>query len=457
MGTPPHLQRPRVKIHLLNALLEGGAAAGAKQLTRSLKKVDVDATLYYLSKLKTSASQCDSDPDEHFIEPAAWPTGSLAQRLAKNVSFRIERQRFKRMQKRKPAGFEIFSAPRGAAHTPWPPTNVQLTGQDVLHLHWVSKLIDYESFFAEVPKSLPIVWTLHDMNPLTGGCHFSAGCDRFTVGCGTCPQLSEEDSGKDDYSARAFQTKAAAINGLNLHVVAPSRWLIRQAQKSPLLRGAKSFHRIPYGLSDECHHAVVAREEARRVLGIDPNTFVFCFGAADVENQRKGARFLVDAMNHLASRTTKPILGLVFGGGQLPSTDVPVRELGYLRTAAERLQVFGASDVFVVPSTEDNLPITAMEAMAGGTAMLGFDVSGVPDLVIDGVTGRLANLGSGEDLGRKLCEMLDDPHATSIQGQKAREIASENYRAKIEARAYLTLYAALLENPNSADDLPTAL
>lgn len=450
-----------MKIHLLNALLEGGAANGAKQLTHSLRKENVDATLYYLSKLKPTAEQ----QRDQAIQPATWKTRSVAHHLTKTLSFRIARQRFKRMGKRRPPGFEIFSSPRGAAHTPWPPANVELSEQDILHLHWVSKLIDYESFFAHVPESLPIVWTLHDMNPLTGGCHFSAGCDRFTQGCGRCPQLADENSAEHDFSARAFQTKAAAIKGKNLHVVAPSRWLLRQAKASPLFQNVNSFHRIPYGLPDESHQAVMSRDEARKALGIDPDTFVFCFGAADVGNQRKGARFLIDAMKQMASQlssshestpTHRPILGLVFGGGQLPTTDVPIRELGYLQTAAERLQVFGASDVFVVPSTEDNLPITAMEAMAGGTAMLGFDVSGVPDLVIHGVTGRLATPNDGKDLGRKLCDMLHDPQATKAQGQQAQTIAREHYRAEAEAKAYLALYAALLEDPTSAVELPTA-
>ena len=57
---------------------------------------------------------------------------------------------------------------------------------DIIHLHWINNLVSMRSL-RNVSK--PIVWTLRDMWPLTGGCHVSYNCDRYKEGCGKCPQL----------------------------------------------------------------------------------------------------------------------------------------------------------------------------------------------------------------------------------------------------------------------------
>ena len=51
----------------------------------------------------------------------------------------------------------------------------QLPESEVLNLHWVAGFIDYRGFFRQVPPGLRIVWTMHDMNPFTGGCHYAVG------------------------------------------------------------------------------------------------------------------------------------------------------------------------------------------------------------------------------------------------------------------------------------------
>src|SRR5690606_26435095 len=61
-----------------------------------------------------------------------------------------------------------------------------IVDSDIVHLHWVTGLISTKHI-AKLEK--PIVWTLRDMWPVTGGCHYSMECERFAVGCGHCPQL----------------------------------------------------------------------------------------------------------------------------------------------------------------------------------------------------------------------------------------------------------------------------
>jgi hypothetical protein len=65
----------------------------------------------------------------------------------------------------------------------------QLPPTDILNLHWIAEFVDYHDFFRAIPRGLPVVWTLHDMNPFTGGCHFDGGCGKYQEKCGACPQI----------------------------------------------------------------------------------------------------------------------------------------------------------------------------------------------------------------------------------------------------------------------------
>ena len=110
---------------------------------------------------------------------------------------------------------------------------------------------DYRTFFCRVPHHVPLVWTLHDINPFTGGCHYTAGCERFTGACGACPALGSTDSG--DLSAAIFRRKRRAFARLNpesVRIVTPSAWLCREASRSALF-GKFDISTIPYGLDTE--------------------------------------------------------------------------------------------------------------------------------------------------------------------------------------------------------------
>lgn len=367
--------------------------------------------------------------------------------------------------RQRPTGHEVFNSPYGAPHTPWPTVDHRADTGDLIHLHWIAKFLDQPSFFGSLSPDQPVVWTLHDMNAMTGGCHFSDGCDRYTRGCGGCPQLPtgpqlptaqlptaqlpgaqlpSASLAADDLSRQYFLAKQAALAGVNLHIAAPSRWLLECARSSPLLASAKSFRHVPYGISLGEYYPM-DRRDARARLGIDPDTTLVCFGAMDVSARRKGGRHLVQALAHLAD--LPGVEGLVFGGGELPDSDGPMPRLhhvGPVRGLMMQRVVYSAADVFVLPSLEDNLPLTGLEAMACGTAVVGFDAGGIPDYVRPGKTGLLARTGDGDDLGMRLRELAADPDHAAQMGRRARQMIEHEYAAEYEAAAYETLYGELL-------------
>lgn len=428
-----------------NTFLDGGAATAARRLHSELVRMDVDSEYFY------SASQGEPLDLDGTYHTARWNSGNWGNRLITGVKFRQHRQSFKRAIRGRASGHEIFTSPQGAPYTPWPPVNQTIGQSDhdhTIHLHWIGKFIDQASFFGSLPPGQPVVWTLHDMNAFTGGCHFSESCDRYLSGCGNCPQLPS--AADNDFSHQSFQAKARAIRDINLHIAAPSRWLIESAKSSELLSGAASFSHIPYGINSEIYYPM-DRLEARARLGIDPDATVVCFGAMDVNNRRKGAKELTEAFAAIAD--IPGVLGLVFGGGQLPESKSPlppIHNVGSIEGTLGQRTVFSAADVFVLPSLEDNLPLTGLEAMACGTPIVGFDAGGIPDYVRPGVSGMLAKTGSSEALSQALRETLSDLERCDQLGHSAREMIQSEYSITREASGYRELYQSIADSTSNS-------
>lgn len=317
----------------------------------------------------------------------------------------------------------------------------QMPSSDVLNLHWVAGAFEYSSFFRKVPNNLPIVWTLHDMNPFTGGCHFDGGCGKFVEHCGACPQIGSLKL--DDFSAHVWErkNKALARVGANMmHIVAPSRWLAAEAKKSSLF-GHWPVTVIPYGLETD-RFQPRDRHFARQLFEIPSEAKVVLFVADWANEKRKGLDLLLEAIRGLGDL---PELYAFAIGRNVSSRVLGVRgkTIDYVRDDLTLSLVYSTADVFVVPSLEDNLPLTALEALACGIPTIAFSVGGLPDIVREGQTGILAPMGDIGALRRAIAELLQNTERRATMAQQCRYVAVREYNLEVQARRYVALYEEL--------------
>jgi glycosyltransferase involved in cell wall biosynthesis len=312
----------------------------------------------------------------------------------------------------------------------------------IVNLHWISRWIDQPSFFGSIPEEIPVVWSLHDMNPLTGGCHHALDCDRFTKHCSRCPNLRRP--ARWDAAWRNFRVKARAYARLNLHVVGNSEWTTAQARRSALMRTARSIQTIPLGV-DTKEYAPVDRETARKALRIGSEEFVLCFACADVSDQNKGLSALLETLSFLAVRG--PVALIVFGAGSLPrvAESIKVIALGPVSSSAVQCLAYSAADVFVTPSRIESFGLTALEAMACGTPVVAFRTGGLPGLIEHERTGLLADeIGSAAGLGTALVWMREHPAERVRMGLASRQRVEDQFTAKLMAERYVELYHRVL-------------
>lgn len=402
----------------------GGAARAANRLHKGLLLLGHNSTM--LVTVRQS-----SDPTVRVYSPPS-ATPSLRNRIIRRLTrdYGCARRLF---------GCELFSVDRVESGTLLP---AQLPRGGIVNLHWVAGYLDYRSFFPRVTRESPVVWTLHDMNAFTGGCHFDAGCGKYQTRCGTCPQLGslrENDLSRQVWLRK--QTSLQSVAPARLHVVAPSQWLAAAARNSPFLR-KHPVSVIPYGLDTDAF-APRDRTLARSALGIPAGAKVVLFVAQSVVDQRKGFAVLTQTLERLQELPNLFLISVGSGEVSLGGTYSHLH-LGNFENDRLLSLVYSAADVFVVPSLQDNLPNTVMESLACGTPVVGFKVGGIPDMVRPGLTGLLATAGDVGELSDAIAAMLNDPERREEMSANCRRIAVNEYALETQARRYVQLYESMV-------------
>lgn len=156
----------------------------------------------------------------------------------------------------------------------------------------------------------------------------------------------------------------------------------------------------------------------------------------------KGVPILIDAMTRLAASYPDLTLRLVGDGPERAALEAEVARrglsdrvlfLGY-RSQSEVSEELSQADVFVLPSFAEGVPVVLMEAMAAQVPVLTTRIAGVPELVEDGVSGRLVPPGDVNAFAEALDDLLSDPDARATFGSAGRSKVLSEYDAAHEAR-----------------------
>lgn len=313
---------------------------------------------------------------------------------------------------------------------------------DVLNLHWVAGWLDYGKFFPSVRQGQPLVWTLHDMAPMTGGCHYPMDCARFTAGCGACPLLGSTAEG--DLTRRIHRRKAAALGRLRpetTRIVAPSHWLAGEARRSSLL-GRFDVDAIPNGLNTEIFRPR-RKGLAREMLGLSPDERIVLFVAGSTRQYRKGFDLLQEALRSLNDELGVTLAALGTQGEKDLEGTVP---LGRIANEHVLSHVYSAADLLVLPTRADNLPNVLVEAMACELPCVSFDVGGVSDVVRHEETGLLAPAEDADGLRAAIERLLEDDALRHRLGARGRAVAEAEFSGRHVAARYTALYEKLVSN-----------
>jgi glycosyltransferase involved in cell wall biosynthesis len=328
--------------------IQGGAARAAFRLNRALNKLKIDSKMLVQSKAGDdinvkSVAETKMQKGLAKIRPHY---DMLLLKLYKNrqkVPFSVAR-----------TGVDICK-------------NKYVKEADLINLHWINAgFLSLKSIkkFNQLHK--PIVWTLHDMWPFTGGCHYSGGCTKYKEKCGKCPMLN---SSKDrDLTRRIWEKKNKYYKNLNLTIVTCSTWLAQCVKDSSLFNDLR-IEVIPNSVDINVFKPI-KKEIAQDILNLPQNKYLILFGAMSAtSDKRKGFYYLNQALGKMKNdhpQIKDDIELIIFGASyseDINKLSIKTNFLGRLNDEQSLALCYSAADMFITPSLEDNLPNTIMESL----------------------------------------------------------------------------------------------
>jgi glycosyltransferase involved in cell wall biosynthesis len=307
----------------------------------------------------------------------------------------------------------------------------------IVHLHWVQAEMLSIADIGRIRK--PVVWTLHDMWAFCGAEHYTTD-HRWLYGYRPDNRPAHESG--FDLNRTTWQRKRKRWLR-PMQIVCPSQWLADCVSTSALMRDWPVAV-VPYPIDLDCWQSIDQRL-ARQLLGLPQDCQLLLFGAmGGGSNQRKGIDLLLAALAHLYTDPNFQHLQLLVFGQRKPQSPphlgFPVHYTGHLHDDLSLRALYSAADVMVIPSRQDNLPNTGIEAHACGTPVVAFNTGGLSDIVADRVTGALAEPFDAVSFAAAIRWVLEDPQRRRQLAASARSRAEQLWAPSRVAGLYADVY-----------------
>jgi glycosyltransferase involved in cell wall biosynthesis len=306
---------------------------------------------------------------------------------------------------------------------------------DLINLHWINQGTLSLRTIKKIDK--PIVWTIRDMWLMTGGCHHSFDCNKYTKTCTKCPILGSSR----DYDLSSFiQEYKRKILHSNIHYVAISNWLKLTALKSTLLKN-EQIKVIHNGISLSEFRAI-DKTKARTDLRLPLHRKILLLGASNLHDPYKGFSYFLECLPALLRDSE--LFFIFFGnfaindyGRLLGDRFVsfgPVSDVALLNT------IYSSADLFIAPSIAEAFGKTLVEAMLSGTPVVCFDSTGPSEIISHQITGYKALDKDASDLCSGIFWCIDSKSRLAELSSNARFDAVKRFGGGRIALQYKELY-----------------
>jgi glycosyltransferase involved in cell wall biosynthesis len=257
----------------------------------------------------------------------------------------------------------------------------------IVNLHWINSGLLSNNLINKLIKIKKYVfWTIHDMWPFTGGCHYSNFCSGFETNCKNCPLVLPS---MRLIPEKIYNYKVDYFN--KIITISPSNWMLNNVSHSKIF--SKSSNILIHNPID---HNIFSTNSNKRD-SID-NSFNILFGSYNYSTDlRKGFKYLLESIKiikysnpSLFHKLTLHIFGSADSIFELSELGVTLINHGRISNDHSLVEIYQKAHLFLAPSIEENLANTVNESLACGTPILAFNIGGMPDMIDHKTTGYLA-------------------------------------------------------------------
>ena len=314
----------------------------------------------------------------------------------------------------------------------------------LFHVHDISDAISPYTL-KSLAKHAPVVWTLHDCSPFTGGCIYPLDCTAYhATHCGHCPQLGRWPLMTGiDRTSYMQSYKVAMINEALDAVICPSQWIAEQARRAGVDGALLAV--IPNAV-DSMTFSPHDRMQSRQELGLPRDAKILLLASMDFRNPYKGWEFALQALSQLQ----QPLYVMLIGANQRAMAFPAQHKYLTMERTFDRRRLakyYAACDLLLFPSMADNCPLVLLESMACGTPAAAFDSGGIREIIDHESDGWLAVQGDTAALVRGIQIAMENETVRCGWSRNAREKMLKKFNEETFLKSHLSLYEALLNNP----------
>ena len=183
-------------------------------------------------------------------------------------------------------------------------------------------------------------------------------------------------------------------------------------------------------------------------LGVNPSHIITVVAGL---NNQKGHEYLIRAVPQIIKQVPRALFLFVGDGHLRKRLQDLAQELGLAEhivfTGARRdvPRILSASDLFVLPSLFEGMPLSLLEAMAAGKAIVATNVGGTVDVVVPNVTGFLVPPKDINALAEKIIQLLLDQELRNEFGRRGQERVRKYFDRKQMAQKYMEVYERIAQ------------
>ena len=301
---------------------------------------------------------------------------------------------------------------------------------DLWNLHWMPGMPNKS--LQLLIRRKKVVWTLHDMNPFTGVCHWAQDCSNFHEECSSCPQFPKI-LGLNLVPDLILERKIELVrNARGLAFVAPSNWMSNEFSKSQLSSHVEVRH-IPNpipGIFTAKHQVNLSNHLTITILG------------QDYDKSKNSGMSAIALLKLIRENSSHNIRIQVIGEPHEVLKSYMQVCLNSNSSQEDLSKFLQESDIFVYTSKYDNLPSLVLEAQATGNAVVALDNGGVSECFIPDKTGILAS-SSVQSLVHSISQLTSNENLLREMSYLGPKYVEANFSEAIIGNKYLDLYKGL--------------
>jgi glycosyltransferase involved in cell wall biosynthesis len=269
-------------------------------------------------------------------------------------------------------------------------------------------------------------------------------------------------SGRDSFLAglagRLSSRRPRIVRTRHLALPITSRWgyarlphrvvtVSRQVREELIAQGVPGSRIVAIPTGIDIGRYAAAQPVLREELAAGSRPLI---GTVAILRKKKGHAYLLDAVPEVLREFPDALFVFAGDGPQRQNLERRIVELGLsdnvriLGLRPDVPNVLASLDLFVLPTLQEALGTSYVEAMATGRAVIGCAVGGVPEVVRDGENGLLVPPAESAPLAAAVLALLRDPARRAAMGVAGRQLAEQEYSVTVMSDRMIALYESLL-------------